>query len=551
MDRNTNIAANKTNEEFIADFVKTINNTLPEEGAAAVKLVQAKEKGLLFSKYGIEKDIESSDENILDSAEFSMSRIVEGKNYILADPDVLSGEKTADKGTFYLYSEFPVQNMRNSQKAEKMSFDKLIDFVNNDDNSIRKPAKPKLGFWGTLRNAFSFVFGKPEGQKKYEREMEVYKVSKLHVLEEKFNFKVPEYNKDLLDENVAFVYKNTGKVHTPEMAGKIVARAVQLGKAKAVIGTFKNNGNIHVAKGAEYLEEIISNRGEDVKEANRTVVNFINTAGADILGGRPNTGLSKNFIEDFSRICENIGLVKDELDLGNIDDAAMKSHYCECIDEVNVLMRGPYAKIAARNAAKENAAVQEQKKVENDVKSVKEELIKEDPKKEELIKEEPKNAEPAKEELIKEEPEKNTVKEKPHKPEELYGKGASLTIQKFIESKDEEIANGAKVIDEFMKNNPEIGQTQILKEFLSKSGSIMNKEPGSAKSNYYKVIIEDACRSINERIGGDPENAAKVLKEMNVKAAVGTFIPTNYEKEADEAGKKIEEFNKQSNVFTK
>lgn len=517
MDRNTNIAANKTNEEFIADFVKTINNTLPEEGAAAVKLVQAKEKGLLFSKYGIEKDIESSDENILDSAEFSMSRIVEGKNYILADPDVLSGEKTADKGTFYLYSEFPVQNMRNSQKAEKMSFDKLIDFVNNDDNSIRKPAKPKLGFWGTLRNAFSFVFGKPEGQKKYEREMEVYKVSKLHVLEEKFNFKVPEYNKDLLDPAVASEYVERNKILPANEAAQNVY-------AKRVIAVLTKEQIGYVKQGADYINTVLNNDDPNLDAINRGFREYL------IRNNAAKSPAHDNFIKDLLNMCEKIGMQKERMDQGYIDDNAMKEEYFNVLDTNGIKQVNAPESVSTEK-------VHTQKEAEN---------VKED-----LIKEEPKNAEPAKEELIKEEPEKNTVKEKPHKPEELYGKGASLTIQKFIESKDEEIANGAKVIDEFMKNNPEIGQTQILKEFLSKSGSIMNKEPGSAKSNYYKAIIEDACRSINERIGGDPENAAKVLKEMNVKAAVGTFIPTNYEKEADEAEKKIEEFNKQSNVFTK
>ena len=210
MDRNQDEIIKQVKREeqqaFISKFVKDVNSTVADDFKAIFLIPEAEEKGVLFSRYGKGRDTSES-----------MSHLVQSEDYIIADPAVIDGTKSAEQGTYYMYSKFFDQNQRSpSHKAEKITFNQMLDFVNDGDNPIAKPAKPKLGFWGTIRNALSGLFGKPEGQKKYEREIEVYRAKKCSILESDFKFKVPDYNKKLLDPIAAAEYTEKGNLLSDE-----------------------------------------------------------------------------------------------------------------------------------------------------------------------------------------------------------------------------------------------------------------------------------------------------------------------------------------------
>ncbi len=495
MDRNTNRAGKQGNieakKQAVKDFVKEVNSTLANEPKAVFLIPGIDSEGLLYSRYG-----KGTDDSM------SASHLFREKKYLIADPEVANGTKSAEKGTYYLYSEFTdTTNVSPApeHKAVKASFADVLDFVNNDDNSIRKPAKPKLGFWERIRNAFSFALGKPEKQKKYEREMDVYIAKKMELVEKNYDFKVPGYKKELLNSAVASEYIERDKVlPAREATQNVHAKNILMELTKEQVG--------YIKKGADYINAALNSDDPNLSAINRGLREYLikNTHGK----------VHDDFIKNLVGICEKIGMQKEQMDLGYIDDNAMKEAYFNILDTNGVKQVNAPEPVKAEKAP-------EQKKVEN----VKEELIKEEPE--------------------KAEPEKNSVKEKPLNVEELKEKGAFITIKRFIDGGTPEIASGAKAISDFMESNPDADETKVLEDFLSKGGMVMRQNPDSAEAKYYKQMFQDACAFTNEKVGGDPESMPEFIRNMNIKGAIGTAIPSNYEKEAAEAGKKIEEFNKQ------
>ena len=506
MDRNQDEIIKQTKREerqtFINKFVKDVNSTLANELTAVFLIPDAEENGVLFSRYGKGRDTSES-----------MSHLVQSEDYIIADPAVIDGTKSAEQGTYYMYSKYT--NTTNvspmpEHKAVKVSFDKVLDFINDDNNSIKKPDKPKLGFWGTLRNAFSFVFGKPEKQKTYERQIDVYKAQKFDILEKNFGFKVPEYDKNLLNKSAAFVYVQNGKSFSPEKAEAIVAKANEKAKSKMLIDVLKKSGDRYVKLGAEYIDNALVSGDAELKNVNASIVNYVNTA-----------GITEDVVKNLSKLCSKVGMEKEQLDLGYIDDEKMKASYLGIAENFD-----GFKKVGSVKAEEVKADVPEQKNVEKptgifareDAAEIRRTYRKDA---EELINNEPEAAEPEAKPEIKE-------KKAPLKAEELMKKAAEDTIKIFLGHEDPEVANGAKAIDSYMKNNPESDTTKLLGDYLAKGGKYVRGGDFSSKqAQSFVGIFESTCTRINELFGDDPESMPDMIKNMHIKGTVSEFVPDN------------------------
>lgn len=91
------------------------------------------------------------------------------------------------------------------------TFDQMMQESLPKKNPIQKPAKPKLGFFASLRHALSFIFGEPDAIKEHNRAMEVFRAKKMDAIEDHYGlYGRFEFDRRLLDEKYAGNYiKNT------------------------------------------------------------------------------------------------------------------------------------------------------------------------------------------------------------------------------------------------------------------------------------------------------------------------------------------------------
>lgn len=205
------------------------------QGSAKELLTEANRVGLCYDHFGsgdISGDISSG--------------------YLMFDPARGKG------GPFYFVNASDGKKLTVSQ----VSFDKAMAFVQPEGQlPIRHPKKPSLGFWGSLRNAFGFLFGKPEKQKQYEREMDVYRARKSALLEKNFNFPKLSYDPELLDDKKAEAYI-WGARDPYEVGSPKVSAALQL------LDTVRARPDMKVGStlaGADLLKRMI-NGGENTPE---------------------------------------------------------------------------------------------------------------------------------------------------------------------------------------------------------------------------------------------------------------------------------------------
>lgn len=167
--------------EDLAKIVATLKDRHSTTEALADAIREGYRQNLVFSRTGdIRIDLEMKDAAVVQA----------NSDILLVSPDV------DEKKRFYLYH----KENGMAPLVKQVSLDKALDFVQPADGPvIPRPQKPALGFWGTLRNAFSFLFGKPEGQKRYEREMNYYRAQKAQLMNEQYDIEGIDYNHSLLN----------------------------------------------------------------------------------------------------------------------------------------------------------------------------------------------------------------------------------------------------------------------------------------------------------------------------------------------------------------
>lgn len=180
--------------------------------------------------------------------------------------------------------------------VKEITLDEVMDFAQSSgEKDIDRPVMEPLGFWGTLRNVFSFIFGKPEAVKRYERRMEVYRAQKLNVLEEQFQFPDQAYDADLLNEDAAQQYVKDGRSprilgresvnidvekssqdrRQDALQGRETINAMLLEDAMAMLSDEKLDfdTNAEVQTGAERLRAYINNNPNT--EESKALVNYL------------------------------------------------------------------------------------------------------------------------------------------------------------------------------------------------------------------------------------------------------------------------------------
>ena len=250
------------------------------------------------------------------------------KSYILFDPQVLDGTKKPENGE-YVYSG-PISGFDYSSSVVNINFEQLTDHI--AEGKFQKPEKPNLGFWGTLRNTFSFVFGKPEAQKEYEYERDVYRALTYEILEEG-GVKNISYDKTLLDSEKAQSvidkitidkkYKRPQKVEEAKEAEKKAEAVNEKRKApttkemtdKSIDDTldyFRENGTEKVFQGANLIGNYIKTHNDNISEA---LTKYLMSAEC-IREGETDTPEAEKYINNISAICSNVASATDSL--GNV-----------------------------------------------------------------------------------------------------------------------------------------------------------------------------------------------------------------------------------------
>ena len=251
MDRKQNVAAsfkeiNKAYnaydgvKEYFTEKYRNRNNSglIEQDHVKEFEALGVFDTGVLWTADGPYKP--QSDEKNAVNAEIS------SKQFVLMDPEFRNGSKPYHECRFYTVSV--------EKGVKNITFDKMLDLVGGDD--YKKPAPPKLGFFGTIRNAFSRILGKPKAQKEYERKCEVYRALKCEYLEEK---------------GIKGVSKSKIDLNNREYA-KIIDEIIPNGDVKAkhaalrTLKTLAKSGNESVKKGAETIGDYLEKHDADSKE---------------------------------------------------------------------------------------------------------------------------------------------------------------------------------------------------------------------------------------------------------------------------------------------
>ena len=318
MNGNINNYQNKNNLYNYDDEYGIFDQTVRDvKRGSYMGLGTAVDAGLLYEKDGIYKGSHAANK-------------IASKELLMIDPRVRDGEMSYKdkKAEFYVLNKKGDPDKAPKQAGgflkpiitvKKVSFGDVLDYVPSDGR--QRPHKPRLGFFGTIRNALSGLFGKPEKMKKYDREMEVYKAEKFSVLEEKFGIKGLEYNKELTDPQKAEKYINEGvtasaverhevytrtaepeiKIHKePEYNG----RSMLIRAANNMLDVYTEASNDPTVKsGAEAIKEYLSrNPNLDTPESLELAQNL-----ADGMKKTRGNSLSVDFKEYCLDLCTSVG----------------------------------------------------------------------------------------------------------------------------------------------------------------------------------------------------------------------------------------------------